>query len=67
MIGSVYSGGDPVAVSSLGEAPQDSILRNAIYHWNPISKSYESSMSIVSGIGYWLATTLDCNLTMPAP
>jgi serine protease len=67
MIGSVYSGGDPVAVSSLGEAPQGSILRNAIYHWNPISKSYESSMSIVSGIGYWLATTLDCNLTMPAP
>jgi serine protease len=67
MIGSVYSGGDPVAVSSLGEAPQDSILRNAIYHWNPVSKSYETATYIVPGKGYWLATTLDCILTMPAP
>jgi len=67
MIGSVYSNGEPVAVESLGEAPSGSILRNAIYHWNPVSKSYEAATYIESGKGYWLATTLDCNLTMPGP
>lgn len=67
MIGSVRSTDEPVAVSSLGEAPPGSILRNAIYRWDPLTKSYEPATYIESGKGYWLATTLDCNLTMPAP
>ena len=66
MMGSVHST-EPVAVSSLGEAPPGSILSNAIYKWDPVSKSYTSADTIEEGRGYWLAATQDCDLVMPAP
>jgi len=66
MMGSVYST-EPAAVESLGDEPPESILRNAIYRWDPLSKSYEPATAIERGIGYWLAATQDCELVMTAP
>jgi len=68
MIGSVC--GNAVSVNDADVftvAPPGSVLTNAIYWWNPISKSYETATSIVESQGYWAATTVDCILTMTAP
>ena len=66
MIGSAY--GDTLDVSNLTtDADPDPLVRNAIYHWNPGSKSYESTSSIVPGEGYWAATTADCQLMLEPP
>jgi sugar lactone lactonase YvrE len=68
MIGSVY--GPAVSVSdsdAFDVDPSGSVLTNAIYWWNPESKSYVAETSIVKGQGYWMAATVDCDLTMTAP
>ena len=65
MIGSIY--GATVDVADLVEVPPDSVLRNAIYWWNPENKSYESTSQILPGRGYWVAATETCALTMSPP
>jgi len=67
MIGSIQYE-DPVGVDSVtANIEPDPLVRNAIYSWNPVSKSYESSATILAGRGYWLATTSDCTLSMSSP
>jgi DNA-binding beta-propeller fold protein YncE len=68
MVGSVY--GTAVSVNdadAFDVDPSGSVLTNAIYWWNPESKSYVAETSIVKGQGYWMAATVDCDLTMTAP
>jgi hypothetical protein len=65
MAGSVY--GDPVAVGDLTGDPSGSVQTNAVYHWNPATKSYAAATEIEQGLGYWAATTADCTLNMTAP
>jgi len=65
MVGSVY--GDDIAVGSLVDVPDGAVQTNAIYHWNPGSKSYDVASVIEQGLGYWVAATQDCDLTMTAP
>jgi len=68
MVGSVY--GTAVSVNdadAFDVDPSGSVLTNAIYWWNPESKSYVAETSIVKGQGYWMAATADCTLTMCAP
>ena len=65
MVGSVC--GDPVDVNDLDDGSTGAIIRNAIYCWNPEGKSYGSATAIEEGMGYWVATTVDCTLTMTAP
>jgi len=64
MVGSVC--GDPVAVSLLSDKPSGSILDSAVYWWNPTGKAYAAAGQIEQGKGYWVATTVDCGLTMAA-
>jgi len=62
MIGSTY--GDTLDISHLTtDADPDPLVRNAIYWWNPENKSYESTLQITSGRGYWLAANETCMLT----
>ncbi len=65
MAGSVY--GDDVPVGNLVDLPDGAVQTNAIYHWNPGTKSYDVATHIVQGLGYWMACTEDCDLTMTAP
>ncbi len=65
MAGSVY--GDPVAVGDLQDDPAGSVQTNAIYHWNPGTKSYDVATQIEQGLGYWMAATATCDLTVTAP
>jgi len=62
MVGSVY--GNSVAAGDLDDDPSGSILDGAIYWWNPGSKSYVGASQIDEGLGYWMATTENCTLTM---
>jgi len=62
MAGSVY--GDPVAVGDLVDNPDGSVQMNAIYHWNPGTKSYDVATQIAQGLGYWMAATGTCDLTV---
>jgi hypothetical protein len=65
MIGSVY--GESVLVSDLTADP-DTLQRGAVYHWDPVSKSYgDACDTIVEGEGYWIACTSPCNLTVGLP
>ncbi len=64
MAGSVY--GDPVDVADLSDDPSGSVQTNAIYHWNPGTKSYDMATQIEQGLGYWMAATQSCELTMTA-
>ena len=65
MVGSVY-GGD-VAAGDLVVEPTGALQTNAIYHWNPAEKSYAVAAEIEQGLGYWMAATQGCELTMTAP
>jgi hypothetical protein len=72
MIGSVH--GASVAVADLTtDADPDPLLRNAIYWWNPVTKSYTTVQqgglcsAIEPGKGYWMAATDACTLTMSPP
>ena len=65
MVGSVC--GDPVLVTDLVDDPTPSIVRSAIYSWNPTNKSYATASQIAEGLGYWVATTQNCTLAMTAP
>jgi len=62
----VFSGEpvEPVSLEHLVDAPSGSVARNAIYHWNPLSGSFEPAEDIVSGHGYWMAVTEPCALTL---
>jgi sugar lactone lactonase YvrE len=62
MCGSVC--GDPIQVSDLQDDPSPSIVRSAIYSWNPTGKSYATASQIDEGLGYWVATTCNCSLTV---
>jgi len=62
MAGSVY--GDPVAVGDLQDDPAGSVQTNAVYCWNPATKSYDVATQIQQGVGYWMAATQGCDLTM---
>jgi len=42
----------------------DPLLRSAIYWWDPVGKSYVGASQIDEGLGYWMATTENCKLTM---
>ncbi|MBN1856610.1 MAG: SBBP repeat-containing protein [Dehalococcoidia bacterium] len=65
MIGSVY--GDPVDVDDLDDDSSDALQKGAIYHWNPIAKSYDIATQIEQGLGYWAACTEGCTLTVGPP
>jgi hypothetical protein len=65
MIGSVH--GAPVPVTDLHDDPSESVLRDAIYWWNPETKSYVPVTHIEPGKGYWIATTDACDLAIIAP
>ena len=65
MAGSVY--GDPVDMDDLVDDPAGSVQKNAIYHWNPETKSYDGATQIQEGLGYWMACTDGCDLTITAP
>jgi hypothetical protein len=65
MCGSVY--GDPVLVTNLVDDPTPSIVRSAIYCWNPTGKCYDGATEIHEGMGHWVATTQNCSLTMCPP
>jgi len=65
MVGSVY--GDPVDRNDLVVDPPGALQTNAIYHGNPTAKSYDTASQIQQGIGYWMAATQGCELTMTAP
>jgi len=54
-------------VGDLDDTPPVTVQKNAIYHWNPATKSYDSVEDIVQGLGYWMAATQGCDLTMKAP
>jgi len=62
MAGSVY--GDPVAVDDLVDDPSGSVQTNAVYHWTPGEKSYDVASQIQQGLGYWMAATQGCDLTV---
>jgi len=62
MAGSVY--GDPVDVANLSDDPSGSVQTNAIYHWNPTAKSYDVANNIEQGLGYWMAATQGCDVTV---
>jgi subtilisin family serine protease len=67
MVGSVLYE-DPVGMDSVTtNAYPDPLVRNAIYSWDPVSKSYQNSATILAGRGYWLASTSDCTLSMSLP
>ena len=59
MVGSVQ-GGTPDA-SDPKDAPLNSVLPYA-YHWNPVTKTYDTSAVIQSGLGYWVAATQEALL-----
>ena len=66
MVGSVC--GNPVAVADLTtDVTPDPLVRGAIYNWNPTGKSYIPASEIAEGLGYWVAATGGCTLTMCAP
>jgi len=66
MVGSVC--GDPVAVAELTtDVSPDPLVRGAVYAWNPTQKSYSPADAVAEGLGYWVAVTSGCNLTMCAP
>ena len=65
MVGSVY--GNPVDIDDLVDDPTGALQTNAIYHWNPAEKSYAVAAEIEQGLGYWMAATQGCDLTMTAP
>jgi len=62
MAGSVH--GSSVAVGDLQDDPGGSVQTNAIYHWNPVAKSYDVASEIEQGLGYWMAATQGCDLTV---
>jgi len=62
MVGSVC--GDPLNVTDLDDGSTGALIRNAIYWWNPVSKSYVSVSQIDEGLGYWMAATQNCTLCM---
>jgi len=63
MVGSIYTGS--VLVQNLSDDPADSIVRNAVYRWDPVLKSYIASTAVEPGKGYWMTTVRDCTLSMP--
>jgi hypothetical protein len=65
MVGSVY--GAAVPVNDLDDDGTGAVLKNAIYWWNPGSKSYDAASTIGEGRGSWVATTQTCTLTVAAP
>lgn len=65
MVGSFH--GRTVHRDDLADDPEGSVLKSAIYNWNPSSKSYDSVTLIEPGKGYWVATTADCILTATPP
>ena len=68
MVGSVY--GPAVSVNdedAFTVAPPGSVLTSAIYQWNPVGKTYNAATSIEQGVGYWLASVADCELTLGPP
>ena len=62
MVGSVC--GDPLNVTDLDDGSTGALIRNAIYWWNPVTKSYDSKSQVEEGLGYWMAATQDCTLCM---
>lgn len=63
MVGSIYT--DSVLVQNLSDNPADSIVRNAVYRWDPVLKSYIAATAVEPGKGYWMTTVRDCTLSMP--
>jgi len=63
MVGSIYA--DSVLVQNLSDNPVNSIVRNAVYRWDPVLKSYIASTAVEPGKGYWMTTIRDCTLSMP--
>ncbi|MFW6056909.1 MAG: S8 family peptidase [Chloroflexota bacterium] len=61
MMGSVYSD-EPVSIEDhlTTDVEPDPVERNAIYRWDPASRSYQSVDEITSAAGYWVASTDDC-------
>lgn len=62
MVGSVR--GSTVNVSDLQDEPSGALIDNAVYWWNPVTKSYDSKSQVEEGLGYWMAVTADCTLCM---
>jgi len=62
MVGSVC--GDPVDRNDLVVNPSGAVETNAIYRWNPATKSYDVATQIQQGVGYWMAATQGCDLTV---
>jgi len=63
MVGSIYA--DSVLVQNLSDNPVNSIVRNAVYRWDPVLKSYIASTAVEPGKGYWMTTVRDYTLSMP--
>ena len=62
MAGSIQTRAVPIA--ELADDPTGSIVRNAIYHWNPESKSYVGVAALQPGGGYWIASLNACTLSV---
>jgi hypothetical protein len=60
MVGSIQP--HAVLVGDLVDDPPNSILTNAVYHWNTGGKSYASVSSLKPGEGYWVASVNECLL-----
>jgi len=71
MVGSIFGTDvDVTNPAAFSDNPPDSVQRNAVYTWNPITKSYVSvqpggaAPAIESAKGYWVFTVNACVLSM---
>ena len=51
----------------LDDPPTGALEKYAIFHWNPLTKSYAIAAELEEGKGYWAACNVDCNLTVAPP
>ena len=63
-VGSIYYDDPAPLVNVTADAEPDPLRRNAIYTWDPVAKSYIPCTTIEPGKGYWMATAVDCTLTV---
>jgi len=64
MIGSVH--GSTQDFTDPTDSP-DSSVEGFVYSWDPEGKSYSYCTTIEPGMGYWVAATGDCSLSMGVP
>ncbi len=69
MVGTPWSE-NPIPLNDLGDGGSGTLQDDAIYWWDAENRTYELILpdgDITPGVGYWMACTADCTVTMAPP